>query len=294
MFVDAHPDDMQGAAGGYLARLKDSLEFVGLETTLTDGTVGHFRAEYLKHPERLREIRQREAAEGARLLGFEHRLLTDRHGNYFNDANLEVNRITKGTVWAAVREFKPDLLLTLPVNEVADHYGMHNDHTNVGEIVKRIAYLIPAPYAFPEYYDPEEVNRMDEGAEPDHINPPVIVTVHDGYSGQIQPDLVIDIEAYSDTKAEAWGKHESQWREWLPWIGRYPPPADFAELKTRMGGRRRRLARGLGLKDGLYEAYTITDWGATPTLEQIKTWFPGDVCDYELAAKKIRAFTGEA
>lgn len=292
MFLSAHQDDMQGAAGGLFAKLQKQLEYQGLEVCLTDGTVGHYKPEYLKNPQELSKRRVNEATQAAKTLGFDYKLLTDSRGENFKDGDLEINRATKGAVWAAIRDFQPDLLVTLPVNNIHDPYGMHNDHTNVGEIVKRVAYLIPAPFAFPEFYPEGYIENLSDDEEIPYINPPIIVTIHDPYSGQIEPDLVIDISGLIDKKVEAWSKHISQWKEWLPWVGRYDVPESPEELKQSLIDRSNRLAKNMGIEQGLYESFTITKWALrVPTIEEIKTYFPDDIYNYELAEKKIKALS---
>lgn len=287
MFIGAHQDDMQGAAAGLFAKLQKALPYEGLEVTLTDGSVGHYLPTYGKHPKRLTDIRVKESTKAAKTLGFDYQLLTDINGNTFPDGDLQITRATKGAVWAAIRNFQPDLLITLPVNDISDSFGMHNDHTNVGEIVKRIAYLIPAPFAFREYYSSQQLETVDDNAPVPYIKPPIIVTTHDGYSGQIDPDLVIDISDTIDVKVESYAKHVSQVQEWLPWIGCTSVPQGLDDLRERLLTNSNRLIRKLNLPKGIYEAFTITAWGAIPTIEDIKTFFPGDVFDYQLAHKKI-------
>ncbi len=290
MFVGAHQDDMQGAAAGLLAKMQKHLTMEGLEATLTNGAGGHCEARYLRDPQALVKRRLAEARAGAKLVGFDYKLLTDLRGRQFPDSDLQITRDSKGAVWNAIRQFQPDLLLTLPVNDVSDCFGMHNDHTHVGEIVKRIAYLIAAPFAFPEWYTQEYLDQFADDQPLPYVKPPIIVTTHDGYSGQIDPDLIIDITEEADVKAEAFNQHESQVQEWLPWVGRYEKPKDVRELKERLVRRSRAIAEKHGLKDGYYEAYTITNWGTAPTLDEIKTFFPGDALNYSLAEKKLALF----
>ncbi len=291
MFIGAHQDDMQGAAAGAFAQLRESLDYDGLEVSLTNGIVGHHGPKYLRDPARLTALRVKEATEAARVVGFDYRLLNDWRGNEFPDADLQITRESKGAVWAAVRDFQPDLLVTLPINDIRDSFGMHNDHTNVGEIVKRIAYLIPAPYAFREYYSEADIEALAAVDEPPYVAPPLIVTTHDCYSEQIDPDIVLDVTAQADAKAEAFAKHVSQAQEWLPWIGRYKAPQSKAELRKGMEQRSRKLAAKLGLPSGIYEAFTLTSWAKTPTLDDVKRFFPNDAFDHRRARDKIRSLS---
>ncbi|MGB9594848.1 MAG: PIG-L deacetylase family protein [Candidatus Poribacteria bacterium] len=289
MFIAAHQDDAEGLAGGLLVKLSKKLNPRGVVACLTDGSVGHYRTEFLKNPKKLIQMRDKEAKNAASVYGFDYKRLTDNNRRSFKDGRLEVNWKTRGAVWKAIRDFRPDLVITLPVNDYTDPYGMHNDHTNVGEIVKNTAYLIPAPLAFPEYvskdiYDKEEF---------EYIQPPIIVTVHDPYSGKIQPDIVVSLtEEEIDQKVKAWGAHLSQWKEWLPWVGRYEAPLDTESLKKSLIARSHRFAQSLPIKpkkDEVYESFTITKWALrVPTLDEIKKYFPDDVLEYKFAEKKIK------
>lgn len=292
MFIAAHQDDAEGVAGGLFAKLKGSLDLRGCVACFTDGSVGHYRAGYLIHADMLTEMRDSEAAKAASVYGFDYQRLVDNAGKSFKDARLEVNWKTRGAAWKAIRDFQPDLVITLPVNDPADPYGMHNDHTNVGEIVKRTAYLIPAPLAFPEYYPEGYADDLDGDHEFAYVRPPIIITAHDPYSGKIQPDIVISLtENELDQKVQAWRSHISQWQQWLPWVGRYDAPADTGSLRQSLVDRSNRLAKSLPMKPKpgeVYESFTITKWALrVPTIHEIKRYFPGDVIDYRFAEKKI-------
>jgi LmbE family N-acetylglucosaminyl deacetylase len=296
MFVAAHQDDAEGLAGGLFAKLEKKLNPRGLVACFTDGSVGHYRTEFIKNQEKLIEMRDKEALNAASVYGFDYKRLLDNEGTLFKDGRLEVNWKTRGAVWKATRDFQPDLVVTLPVNDSTDPYGMHNDHTNVGEIVKRTAYLIPAPLAFPEFYSKDFVANLGDNDEFEFVKPPIIVTVHDPYSGKIQPDIVVSLsEDELDKKVQAWGAHLSQWKEWLPWVARYTPPTDTESLKQSLISRSNRLAKDLPITpkpNEVYESFTITKWALrVPTLDEIKRYFPDDVLDYKFAEKKIAELT---
>jgi LmbE family N-acetylglucosaminyl deacetylase len=292
MFIAAHQDDAEGLAGGLFAKLSKKLDSRGIVACLTDGSVGHYRAEYIKNQKNLIKMRDEEATNAASIYGFNYQRLVDNEGKSFKDGRLEVNWQTRGAVWKAIRDFKPDLVVTLPVNDYTDPYGMHNDHTNIGEIVKRTAYLIPAPLAFPEYLSKEFIEILSDSDEFEYIIPPIIITAHDPYSGKIQPDIVISLtEDELDKKVQSWGAHLSQWKEWLPWVGKYDAPIDTESLKKSLISRSHRLAQSLPIKpkeNEVYESFTITKWALrVPTIDEIKKYFPDDVLDYKYAEKKI-------
>jgi LmbE family N-acetylglucosaminyl deacetylase len=296
MFIAAHQDDAEGLAGGLFAKLKKR-DLRGCVACFTDGTVGHYYAKYLKHQDKLAEMRDNEATRAASVFGFSYQRLVDNEGKPFKDARMEVNWKTRGAVWKAIRDFQPDIVITLPVNGPADPYGMHNDHTNVGEIIKRTAYLFPAPLTFPEYYPEGFIQNLNDDHEFAYVKPPIIVTAHDPYSGRIQPDIVISINKDElDQKVQAWGAHISQWQEWLPWVGRYEAPTDTDSLRQSLINRSNRLAKYLPIKPKpgeVYESFTITNWALRiPTIDEVKLYFPDDVLDYKFAEKKITELSG--
>lgn len=298
MFIEGHQDDAEYLAAGLFARLKNNLpDLQGFIACLTDGSVGHYRGEYFEHPDKLTERRDEEARNAADVFGFDYQRLVDNKGESFKDARLEVNWKTRGAAWKAIRDFQPDLIITLPVNDATDPYGMHNDHTNVGEIVKRIAYLIPAPLAFPEYYPKGFIENLAPDYEFPYIKPPIIITVHDPYSGKIRPDIVISLTNDElEKKVEACGSHKSQWQEWLPWVERREAPTDKDSLRQSLIDRSNRLAKSLPIEPklgGVYESFTITMWALRiPGLDEIKKYFPGDILNYEFAEKKIKELKG--
>ena len=65
MFIAAHQDDAEGTSGGLFAKLNNSRDIRGIVACFSDGSVGHYSAEYLKRPGDLTAIRDREAAEAA-------------------------------------------------------------------------------------------------------------------------------------------------------------------------------------------------------------------------------------
>jgi len=70
MFIAAHQDDAEGLAGGLLSKLSKRLNPRGVVACLTDGSVGHYRTEFLKDPKKLNQIRDEEAKNAALIYGF--------------------------------------------------------------------------------------------------------------------------------------------------------------------------------------------------------------------------------
>ncbi len=87
--------------------------------------------------------------------------------------------------------------------------------------------------------------------------------------------------------------HRSQFQEWIPWIGRHEirGPTTFEEwseaLRRRMA--RQRLDMGVG-GDRALEFFTVTAWGAIPTLEALERDFPSlsrDHSHFEALGEKL-------
>jgi len=74
--------------------------------------------------------------------------------------------------------------------------------------------------------------------------------------------------------------HQSQIREWLPWVGRHglAAPASPAEWRKTLRGRFHRQQRELGVsRRRAAEVFTVTAWGEVPGYQQIVADFPGRV-----------------
>jgi hypothetical protein len=72
--------------------------------------------------------------------------------------------------------------------------------------------------------------------------------------------------------------HQSQIREWLPWVGRHEmePPADLARWEVALRERFRRQRLGLGLGEGEpVEVFAVTRWGETVSRSMLERDFPG-------------------
>ena len=122
---------------------------------------------------------------------------------------------------------------------------------------------------------------------------PVILNVYDGYmSGVNGFDLAIDVEEAFDAIAEMSWQHQSQIREWLPWVGRHDMdvPKSLDEWKQTSRRHFQTHKREVGIEHpGAVEVFTVTAWGAIPTAEQLLADFP---CVIESDASRVRLGTG--
>ena len=268
LFVHAHFDDFEFAAAGTfeLWRRKGLRDFKQRVLVCTDGKAGH----HFRTREETGRMRLHEQEEAARIGEFEFQLLRLPDGSPPREACLQVTPPLLAALWKAIRDYQPDYLFCPPIarDPLA---GIHNDHETIAEAVRRVAYMINVPHAFtPEYPADETIS------EP--VKTPVIVNVYDAYMfGANSYDVAVDIEpAFDVVAAESW-RHQSQIREWLPWVGRHnmAPPGGLDEWKEILRRRFLRRNRELGIEsDRCAEVFSITAWGEVPTLDQLQADWP--------------------
>jgi len=215
--------------------------------------------------------REKEQSAAAELGGFEFRLLRDRSGQAFREGRLHASPELLPALWQAIREFEPDYLFCPPIPEDPLE-GVHVDHLDVAQAIRSVAYLINVPQAFtPEYPAPS-------GPHP-FVRTPVILNTYDGYmAGGHGHDLAVDITEVADQVADLAWCHESQLREWLPWIDRHniAVPADPLAWRGQFRSLMDRRRTALGIeRPGNYEVFRVTAWGVVPTLERLLADFPG-------------------
>lgn len=267
LFVHAHFDDYEFfAAGAFeLWRRKLSGSLKSSVLVCTDGQAGH----HFRPRAETGAIRLAEQHASAKIGQYEFQLLRLPDGRVPRECE-PITMNTLAALWKAIRDFEPDYLFCPPF--VTDPLaGIHTDHQNVAEAVRRVAYMINVPHAFtPEYPADETQSR------PCKI--PVILNVYDSYASSAVPfDLAIDIEPAFDRICEMSYCHQSQIKEWLPWVGRHAMPSADTLSQWKQIQRERLLHRNreLGIPgDRLKEVFTVTAWGELPTLEQLQRDFP--------------------
>jgi len=268
LFVHAHYDDYEFTAAGTfeLWRRQLGAAFQGRVLICTDGASGHhFRTR--AETARLRLKEQRASADVG---GYKFQLLRLPNGRVPREACLRVGPPLLAGLWKAIRDFEPDYLFCppLPTDPLA---GLHLDHLAVAEAVRQVAYLINVPHVFtPEYPADERHSRP--------CKVPVILTVYDDYMfGANAYDFAVDTEAaFAKVGAMTWC-HQSQIREWLPWVGRHDlaAPNSLADWSKTLRARFQRHQRGMGIAGRhAVEVFTVTAWGERPDLEQLHRDFP--------------------
>jgi len=268
LYIHAHFDDFEFTAAGTFEVWRRRLgpAFQGKVLVCTDGAAGH----HFRTREETARLRLAEQLESARLGGYEFALLRMPDGRVAREACLRVGPEFLAALWQAIRAFQPDYLFCppLPSDPLA---GVHLDHLAVAQAVREVAYMINVPHAFTPEYPADETASVP-------CPVPVIIAVYDGYMfGANSHDLAVDVEeAFETVTAMTWC-HQSQIKEWLPWVGRHniEVPRDRAEWKTTLRQRFDRKNRELGIgSTHAMEVFTVTAWGELPRYERLAADFP--------------------
>src|SRR5918992_2445099 len=189
LVVTAHPDDMEFACAGTLAKWADA----GADITLcivTDGSTGTQDRELMG--ERLRAIRIEESAAAAALVGI-HEL--DWLG--YQDGYVEYTLDLRRDIARAFRRYRPHRFVVVDPTPIIDDFINHPDHRAVGQASLDVTLSAgTTPGHFPEL--------LDEGLEPWRGLREVWI------AGPGQKPRVVDITDTIDRKIEALLCHRSQ------------------------------------------------------------------------------------
>ncbi len=183
LVITPHPDDAEIGCGGTVAAwVKKGVEAYYVLTT--NGDKGS--SEPGMTSPRLAEIREREQAEAAEVLGVKE-VVYLRHP----DGELEDTREFRGELVRAIRRFRPDVVLTTdPFRRT------HRDHRMTGQVT------IDA--VFPYARDPLHFAELtQEGLEPHKV-----VWIY--LWGTDEPTTFVDIKDTLELKVESLLKHASQ------------------------------------------------------------------------------------
>lgn len=272
--VHAHFDDFEFIAAGLFQIWKRKLGPVLRSRVLvcTDGKAGH----HFRTREETGRVRLAEQEASARIGGYEFAQLQLPNGQVPREACLQITTDLLAGLWKAIREFEPDYLFCPPV--AADPLaGIHNDHVTVAQAVRRVAYMINVPHAFtPEYPANESASAP--------CKVPVILNVYDGYMfGTTGFDLAVDVEEAFGAVCEMSWQHQSQIREWLPWVGRHgiQPPESLEDWSIMLRRRFERQNAELGIETKrATQVFTVTAWGSVPSYDQIIRDVPNILPDF--------------
>ena len=263
LMIGAHPDDCEFLTGGLAAKYRAQGHVVKF-VSATNGNAGHHRMGGGPLAQRRRE----EARRVAQMTGIEYETLDN------DDGQLEADLATREKFIGLIRAFRPDLIFTHRLNDY------HPDHRRTGTLVQDASYLIRVPNICP--------------LVPHLTHTPVILYMQDSFQKPIplSPDVVVAIDDVVEDKAAMLHCHESQFYEWLPWIGGYAdqvPEGDDARLAWLRAGQEQRdaavadrfrhaLIARYGEAPGravrCAEAFEVSEYGRPLPLDEIARWFP--------------------
>jgi LmbE family N-acetylglucosaminyl deacetylase len=258
--IGAHPDDCDSDAGGtatLLAAMGHAVKFVAV----TNGDAGH----HLIQGKQLAERRYKETQEVARRLGVTYDVLDNHDGMLLPNLEVRLQIIRK------IREWNADVVIAPRPNDY------HPDHRYTGVLVQDAAYMVAVPNIA---YDVPALRK----------NPVFLYTAdHFQRPNPFRPDIAIDISSVFEKKISALDAHESQFYEWMPWIGHYEKEvpagkeARFKWLVSRYSSPmkadvRAALEKWYGKeraeKASFAEAFEICEYGTQPSESQIRQLFP--------------------
>ncbi|PTX59875.1 LmbE family N-acetylglucosaminyl deacetylase [Melghirimyces profundicolus] len=118
MFVFAHPDDETFATGGTIVRYARRPDCETVLFCATRGEAGHPGTPALCPKEQLGEVREKELAEAADVLGIDRVILRDYGDGRLREAPFDQ---LVGDVEARIRREKPDAVVTFPPHGISGH-----------------------------------------------------------------------------------------------------------------------------------------------------------------------------
>ena len=260
IMIGAHPDDCDQKSGGtaiLFSKMGHAVKFV----SVTNGDAGHQSAGGGIVAKR----RMAEAQEAGKRFGVEYEVLDNHDGELLPTLEVRLQIIRK------IREWNADVVIAPRPNDY------HPDHRYTGVLVQDAAYMVAVP-------------NIAADTPPLKKNP-VFLYFQDFFQrpNPFWPDVAIDISSVFDQKVHALAAHESQFFEWLPWIGGYEnqvptdPTKREAWLSTNRTVKiipevRAALEKWYGKnhaeKVKHAEAFEICEYGARPTEEDLKRLFP--------------------
>jgi LmbE family N-acetylglucosaminyl deacetylase len=258
--IGAHPDDCDQDAGGtaiLMASMGHAVKFL----SVTNGDAGH----QTQGGGALAKRRMAEAKEAGKRFGVSYDVLDNHDGELVPSLEVRLQIIRK------IREWKADVVIAPRPNDY------HPDHRYTGVLVQDAAYMVAVPNVAPD------MSPL--------VKNPVFLYTEDRFQrpNPFRPDIAVDISSVIDQKVNALMAHESQFFEWLPWIGGYANqvPKDRSQWHGWMLSRQQReiypalkqsLEKWYGsAKAGaakFVEAFEICEYGKQPSQGDLQKIFP--------------------
>ncbi len=232
--VGAHPDDVEFTCAGTLGLLAKRGCTVAI-ATLSSGDLGSVEWPAPKTA----EIRRREAANAAALLGASYRCLE------FHDFGIYLDDEANRRVTELLRAVQPDLVFApSPQDYMADH-------ENTSALVRNACFYASVPHYLTCTDSPAASPPMTRVPALYYCDP---VEGKDWFGRPILPSLVVDISETIEIKSQMLACHESQ-RNWLR--RQHGVDQYIEEMKLWAADRGRLIGRpfGEGFRQHLGHAY---------------------------------------
>ena len=260
IMIGAHPDDCDIKSGGTAAlfvAMGHHVKFV----SVTNGDAGH----QSEGGGMLAKRRIAETKEVAKRLGVSYDVLNNHDGELLPTLEIRLQIIRK------IREWKADVVIAPRSNDY------HPDHRYTGVLVQDAAFMVGVPNIAPD--------------TPPLRKNPVFLYFQDNFKkpNPFQADIAVDITSVIAKKLDGLDAHQSQFFEWLPWIGNYESeiPKDKAKQREYLLSKRvtkvnpevkKALEKWYGKEKAeqinYAEAFEICEYGSIPTEADIRRLFP--------------------
>lgn len=242
----AHPDDCDQKGGGtaiLLAGMGHAVKFV----SVTNGDAGH----QTLGAGALARRRLSEAKEAGKRFGVEYDVLPNHDGELLPSLDVRLQIIRK------IREWNADVVIAPRPNDY------HPDHRYTGVLVQDAAYMVAVP-------------NVASDTPPLKKNP-VFLYFQDLFQrpNPFRPDIAVDITAVYEKKIHAMDAHESQFYEWLPWIGGF---AD--KVPSGKEERERWLAETRAVKLTPEVMKSLEQWYGPERASKVKNAEAFEICEY--------------
>ena len=260
IMIGAHPDDCDIKGGGtaaIFAQMGHRVKFI----SVTNGDAGHME----QGGGVLAKRRTAETQEVARILDITYEVMDNHDGELLATLPVRLEIIRK------IREWNADVVISHRSNDY------HPDHRYTAVLVQDAAFMVGVP-------------NIAADTPPLKKNP-VFLYFQDHFQkpNPFQPDIAIDVTAVIDKKIDALNAHESQFYEWLPWIGGYADEVPEGKEARKNWLKEKRISSvnptSLRVLEKWYgkekagkarhvELFEICEYGSQPSEEDIQRLFP--------------------
>ena len=246
IMIGAHPDDCDIKSGGTAAlfiAMGHHVKFL----SVTNGDAGHMK----EGGGMLAKRRLEETKEVAKRLGVTYEVLDNHDGELLPTLPIRLEIIRR------IREWNADVVIAPRPNDY------HPDHRYTGVLVQDAAFMVCVP-------------NIAADTAPLRKNP-VFLYFQDNFKkpNPFQPDIAVDITKVIDKKIYSLDAHQSQFYEWLPWIG--GNPVEVPEGQAERIAWLKKL-RGSGISPEVKAS--LQEWYGTEKGEQVKFAESFEVCEY--------------